>query len=137
MKECRTFQKHISETIWYNHSSMAQHVSVNGIKFSVGDTVRVHQKIQEGEKTRTQIFEGLVIAIKNRESGKSFVVRKIATGSIGVERIFPLHTPAIEKVERVQLGHVRRAKLYYLRDRIGKAAMNIRKKVGAKAQKEK
>ena len=116
---------------------MAQHLSVNGTKFSVGDTVRVHQKIQEGDKTRTQIFEGLVISIKNRESGKSFVVRKIATGGIGVERIFPLHTPFIEKIERTQLGNVRRAKLYYLRDRIGKAAMNIRKKVGAQAQKAK
>jgi large subunit ribosomal protein L19 len=108
---------------------MAQHLNVNGVKFSVGDTVRVHQKIQEGEKTRTQIFEGLVISIKNRESGKSFVVRKVATGGIGVERIFPLMSPFIEKIELVQMGVVRRSKLYYLRNRLGKAAMNVRKKV--------
>lgn len=113
---------------------MAQHLSVNGTNFSVGDTVRVHQKIRENDKTRTQIFEGLVISIKNRESGKSFVVRKIATGGIGVERIFPLFTPSIEKIERIQMGDINRAKLYYLRDRIGKAAMNIRKKVTDKSK---
>lgn len=112
---------------------MAQHLTNNGSSFSVGDTVRVHQRIRENDKTRTQIFEGLVISIKNRESGKSFVVRKIASGGIGVERIFPLFTPSIEKIERIQIGDVRRAKLYFLRDRIGKAAMNIRKKVVEKS----
>jgi len=108
---------------------MAQHLSINNMTFSVGDTVRVHQRIQEGEKTRTQIFEGLVIGIQNSQSGKTFTVRKIATAGIGVERIFPVYSPIIEKVERQQQGQVRRAKLYFLRDRIGKAAMNIRKKV--------
>ena len=113
---------------------MAQHLSVNGVSFSVGDTIRVHQKIRENDKTRTQIFECLVISSKNRESGKSFIVRKFGAGGIGVERIFPLHTPSIEKIERVQLGEVRRAKLYYLRDRIGKAAMNVRKKISEKSR---
>lgn len=118
----------------YNLFLMAQHISVNNMEFSVGDTVRVHQRIQEGEKTRIQIFEGLVIAIQNKQSGKSFTVRKIATGGIGVERIFPVFSPVIERVERKQLGHVHRAKLFFLRDRIGKAAMNIRKKVNASAK---
>lgn len=113
---------------------MAQHISINNMEFSVGDTVRVHQRIQEGDKTRTQIFEGLVIAIQNKQSGKTFTVRKIATGGVGVERIFPVFSPVIEKVERKQMGHVRRAKLYFLRDRIGKAAMNIRKKVDTRAR---
>ena len=109
---------------------MAQHLNVKNTSFSVGDTIRVHQKIQEeGDKSRTQIFEGLVIAIKNSQSGKTFTVRKIATGGIGVERIFPIHTPFIEKIETKQAGQVRRAKLYFLRGRIGKAAMNVRKKV--------
>lgn len=108
---------------------MAKYLSINGINISVGDTVRVHQKIKEGEKSRIQIFEGVVIAIANRLAGKNFTVRKIASGSIGVERIFPVLSPAIEKVELKQAGIVRRAKLFYLRDRIGKAATTIKKKV--------
>lgn len=107
---------------------MAQSVTHNETTFAVGDTVAVHQKIKEGDKTRTQIFEGVVIAIKNRQNGKSFTVRKIGANGIGVEKIFPLHTPLIDKIERRQVGKVRRAKLYYLRDRVGKAAMNIRKR---------
>lgn len=108
---------------------MAKYINLNGTNISVGDTVRVHQKIKEGEKFRVQIFEGVVIAIAGREAGKTIAVRKIATGGIGVERIFPVHSPAIDKIELKQQGIVRRAKLFYLRDRIGKAATTIRKKV--------
>jgi large subunit ribosomal protein L19 len=108
---------------------MAQHLQLNDMKFSTGDTVRVHQRIKEGEKTRIQIYEGVVIAIQNRQSGKTFTVRKIATGAIGVERIFPVYSPMIEKVEVKQAGMVRRAKLFYLRNRIGKAATSIRKRL--------
>lgn len=107
---------------------MSKYITINDKSFSVGDIVRVHQKIEEGGKTRIQIFEGALIAVSNRQSGKSFTVRKIASGGMGVERIFPLYTPLIEKVELKQAGNVRRAKLFYLRDRIGKAAMAIRKK---------
>lgn len=88
-----------------------------------GDTVKVHQKIREGEKERIQIFEGLVIAKKHGDGlNGSFTVRKIAVGSNGVERVFPLHSPNIVKVERVKSAEVSRAKLYYMRDRLGKSA---------------
>jgi large subunit ribosomal protein L19 len=86
-----------------------------------GETVRVHVKVVEGEKERTQVFEGLVIAMAGSGSRAVFTVRKISYG-VGVERIFPLHSPRIEKVEVVARGKVRRAKLYYLRERSGKAA---------------
>lgn len=88
-----------------------------------GETVRVHQKIREGEKERIQIFEGLVIAIKHGDGlDGSFTVRKIAAGGIGVERTYPLHSPNIVKVERTRKAEVSRAKLYYMRDRMGKNA---------------
>ena len=91
-------------------------------KFNVGDTVRVHYRIVEGEKERIQVYEGVVIAHKRREtSTATFTVRRVVGGE-GVERVFPLHSPRVEKVEVTREGHVRRAKLYYLRDRIGKAA---------------
>ena len=86
-----------------------------------GDTVLVHQRIKEGDKERTQIFEGVVIGIKNRGPRSSLIVRKVSYG-ICVEKVFPLHSPIIEKIEIRQKGKVRRAKLYYLRERIGKAA---------------
>jgi len=86
-----------------------------------GETVRVHVKVVEGEKERTQIFEGIVIAISGTGSRAMFTVRKISYG-VGVERIFPIHSPRIDKVEVVSHGRVRRAKLYYLRERSGKAA---------------
>lgn len=108
---------------------MAKYLTISDVKLSVGDTVRVHQKIKEGDKNRIQIFEGVIISVANRLSGKTFTVRKVATGGIGVERIFPVMSPAIEKVELKQAGVVRRAKLFYLRDRIGKAATTIRKKI--------
>ena len=89
--------------------------------FNVGDTVRVHFKIVEGEKERIQVFEGVVIRKRKGGVGATFTVRKISYG-IGVERIFPLHSPRIEKVEIVNRGRVRRARLFYLRKLRGKAA---------------
>lgn len=89
-------------------------------KFTVGDTVQVHQRILEGQKERVQIFEGTVIAIKGTGTGETFTVRRIVQGE-GVERIFPVHSPRIAKVEVKRSGRVRRAKLYFLRDRVGKA----------------
>lgn len=90
-------------------------------RFRPGDTVRVHVKIKEGDKYRIQVFEGVVIARKNNGISSTFTVRKVSFG-YGVERIFPLHSPIIEKLEVVKGGKVRRAKLYYLRGRRGKAA---------------
>ena len=87
----------------------------------VGDLVKVHVKIKEGEKFRIQIFEGTVIAKKHGGINETFTVRRVAHGC-GIERVFPLHSPTVEKVELVRNGKVRRAKLYYLRDRVGKAA---------------
>ena len=89
--------------------------------FKVGDTVKVHFKIIEGKTERIQIYEGLVIAIKNSRVGKTFMVRKNSYG-VGVERVFPLHSPRVTRVEVVRPGKVRRAKLYYIRGKIGKAA---------------
>ncbi len=90
-------------------------------KLRSGDTVRVHVKIKEGDKFRIQIFEGVVLCIKRHGISSTFTVRKVSSG-YGVERIFPLHSPIIEKVEVVKQGKVRRARLYYLRGRRGKAA---------------
>ncbi len=86
-----------------------------------GDTVRVHVKIKEGDKYRIQVFEGVVIAFKHNGISSTFTVRKVTSGC-GVERIFPLHSPIIDKLEVVKSGKVRRARLYYLRGRRGKAA---------------
>ena len=88
---------------------------------AIGDTVRVHIRVKEGSRERIQVFEGTVIAKKHGGIEESFPVRRISYG-IGVEKVFPLHAPSIEKVEVVRHGKVRRAKLYYLRDRVGKAA---------------
>ena len=90
-------------------------------EFTPGDTVRVHVKIREGDKERIQAFEGVVIARKNGGLRETFTVRKISYG-VGVERTFPLHLPHIERIEVITRGHVRRAKLYYLRKLRGKAA---------------
>jgi large subunit ribosomal protein L19 len=90
-------------------------------KFKVGDTVKVHFKIIEGKNERIQVYEGLVIAMKNSQSGKTFTVRKISYG-VGVERVFPVYSPRIAKVEVMRPGKVRRAKLYYIRKKIGKGA---------------
>jgi len=88
-------------------------------KIKIGDTVRVYVKIKEGDKTRTQVFEGVAIKKKGSGTGATFTVRRISYGE-GVERTFPLHSPAIEKIEVKKKGSVRRAKLYYLRERKGK-----------------
>lgn len=87
----------------------------------IGDTVNVHVKIREGEKERIQAFEGTVISRKGSGVAETFTVRRLAYG-VGVERVFPIHSPNVAKVEIVRKGRVRRAKLYYLRDRVGKAA---------------
>ena len=105
--------------------------------FKIGDTVKVHFRIIEGKTERIQIYEGLVIAFKNSKVGKTFTVRKNSYG-VGVERVFPIHSPRIAKVEVVRPGKVRRAKLYYIRDKIGKGAkikeLIVSKKAQAKAQ---
>jgi large subunit ribosomal protein L19 len=99
----------------------AAQMKSNPDQFKVGDTVKVHFKIIEGKNERVQIYEGVVIAMKNAQVGKTFTVRKISYG-VGVERVFPLHSPRIVKVEVVRPGKVRRAKLYYIREKIGKGA---------------
>ena len=98
----------------------AEQLKSDAENFNVGDTVRVHAKIIEGTKERVQVFEGVVIKIQNGGINKMFTVRRISFG-IGVEKTWPLHSPKVTKVEVVRKGRVRRAKLYYLRDRIGKA----------------
>ena len=87
----------------------------------VGDTVRVHNKIKEGNRERIQMFEGTVIAKRGSGVAETFTVRRVAYG-VGVERVFPLHSPNVKDVQVVRYGKVRRSKLYYLRDRVGKAA---------------
>lgn len=100
-----------------SNSSLKENVPV----INVGDTVKVHVNIKEGEKSRIQIFEGTVIAKKHGGINETFTVRRVAHGC-GIERVFPVHSPAVAKVEIVRSGKVRRAKLYYIRKRVGKAA---------------
>jgi len=95
--------------------------------FNTGDTVKVHVKIKEGTRERIQIFEGIVIKRQGGGIAETFTVRRIASG-VGVERTFPVHSPRVENVEVTRRGHVRRARLYYLRDRVGKAAFKIKEK---------
>ena len=102
-------------------------------QFKVGDTVKVHFKIVEGKNERIQMYEGLVISFKNSRVGKTFTVRKNSYG-VGVERVFPLHSPRVTKVEVMRAGKVRRAKLYYIRGKIGKAA-KIKELITHKARK--
>jgi large subunit ribosomal protein L19 len=97
-------------------------------RFAVGDTVKVFFKIVEGKTERVQLYEGLVIAVKGAGVRKTFTVRKNSYG-VGVERIFPLHSPRVEKVEVSRRGKVRRAKLYYIRDKVGKGA-KIKERLG-------
>ncbi len=94
--------------------------------FKAGDTLRVHVKIVEGDKQRIQVYQGVCIKRTNNGLGSTFTVRKIS-GGMGVERVFPLHSPTVEKIENLMVGRVRRAKLYYLRNLQGKAA-RIREK---------
>ncbi|MCL2774195.1 MAG: 50S ribosomal protein L19 [Oscillospiraceae bacterium] len=90
-------------------------------KFNIGDTVRVHNKIKEGTRERIQMFEGTVIAKRGGGINETFTVRRVSYG-VGTEKTFPLHSPHVDKVDVIRAGKVRRAKLYYLRDRVGKRA---------------
>ncbi len=107
---------------YIEHFEKAQVEAKNVPEFKAGDTVRVAVEIKEGEKTRIQNFEGVCIAIKGEGTGKTFTVRKIGANNVGVERIFPLYSDSIKDIKVLRRGRVRRAKLYYLRDRRGKAA---------------
>ena len=98
-----------------------QQMKADAPVIEVGDTVKVHVKIKEGNRERVQIFEGTVIAKKHGSVGETFTVRRLSYG-VGVEKVFPVHSPSIDKVEVVRHGKVRRAKLYYLRSRVGKSA---------------
>ena len=101
----------------------AEYLRTDLPEFKAGDTVKVYQIIKEGDKQRTQIFEGLVISKKgSKTTDASFIVRKTYNGQIAVEKVYPLHSPLIEKMEVIKRGRVRRAKLYYMRDRFGKKA---------------
>ncbi|MGN0624524.1 MAG: 50S ribosomal protein L19 [Oscillospiraceae bacterium] len=100
-----------------SNSSLKSEVPV----LNIGDTVKVNVRIKEGDKSRIQIFEGTIIAKKHGGINETFTVRRVAHGC-GIERVFPVHSPVVEKVEVVRSGKVRRAKLYYLRKRVGKAA---------------
>ena len=99
----------------------AGQIKENAPVIKIGSTVKVHVKIREGERERIQVFEGTVIARNNSGIAETFTVRRVSYG-VGVERVFPVHSPNVDKVEIVREGKVRRAKLYYLRDRVGKAA---------------
>lgn len=128
---------------------MANFLNIGEIKISIGDTIAIHYRLIEKEKVsgktkkevkeevreRIQIFEGIVIAIRGSAENKSFTVRRIGTGAIGIERIFPAESPWIKKVEVKSHAKVRRAKLYYLRDKVGKEAEKLKEKVLQKKQK--
>lgn len=104
----------------------AKHLKDKIPEFGPGDTLRVHTKIKEGDKERIQVFEGVVIQQRGKGIGRTFTVRKVSAG-VGVERVFPLHSPNVTKIERLRQGRVRRAKLFYLRELTGKSA-RIREK---------
>lgn len=113
-----------------------EHTKKNVPNFRIGDTVRVHTRIVEGEKERTQIFTGTVIARKGTGLSETFSVHRVAYGE-GMERVFPLHSPRIAKIEVVKEGHVRRGKLYYLRGSSGKSAkVKGRFRAGAKREEQ-
>ncbi len=105
----------------------AEQFRKNPLDFSVGDSVRVHTKVVEGDKERIQVFAGVVIAHRGRGLNETFTVRRISYGE-GVERVFPVHSPRIDKVEIERRGKVRRAKLTYLRQRVGKSATAVKEK---------
>lgn len=96
-------------------------------QIEIGDTIKIDVKIREGERERIQVFEGTVIAKKGSGISETFTVRRVSYG-VGVERVFPIHSPNVQGIKLVRKGHVRRAKLYYLRDRVGKAA-KLREKI--------
>lgn len=115
-------------------SIVAGQIKADAENFKIGDTVKVYFKIIEGKTERIQVYEGLAICFRNQGISKTFTVRKISYG-VGVERVFPLHSPRIQKVEVVRPGRVRRAKLYYIRGKIGKKA-KIRELISKKATEE-
>jgi large subunit ribosomal protein L19 len=102
------------------------HMRIDIPAYRIGDTVKVHVKIREGEKERIQVFEGVVLRTHRAKMGATVTVRKVSYG-VGVERIFPIHSPQIEKIEILRRGRIRRSRLYFLRHRVGKAA-RIREK---------
>ena len=112
---------------------MANHFSFNDQIINVGDTVRLHQQIKEGEKSRVQIFEGIIIAVQNEAASRTFTIRRMAANGIGVEKIVPVNLPGLVKIQIKSKGDVRRAKLFYLRDRIGKAATRVKEKATVRA----
>ncbi|MBN2443499.1 MAG: 50S ribosomal protein L19 [Spirochaetales bacterium] len=112
-----------------------EQIKENMLNFNIGDTIKVHYKIIEGKNERIQVFEGVCIAIKGSGISKTFTVRKISYG-VGVERVFPINSPKIEAIDMIRRGRIRRAKLYYLRDRMGKAA-KIRELIIKKGMKRK
>src|SRR3989338_9625029 len=107
---------------------MALAIKIKDTEINVGDTVRIGQKIREGEKERLQNFEGVVIAVKGNFGERTVTVRRIVVGGVGVEKIFPVDLPNIEKVAVVKRANVRRAKLYYLRQRKGKLALKLKER---------
>jgi large subunit ribosomal protein L19 len=104
---------------------MAISINIKDVAVHVGDIIRVHLRILEGDKERVQIFEGMVIAIRGRGDNASFTIRKISAANIGVERIFPVITPWITKIEVKKKGEVRRAKLYYVREQSARQVSQI------------
>src|SRR5258708_4282741 len=110
----------------------------NEVNFGVGDGVKVYLKVKDGEKTRSQVFEGIVIGIKGRDEGKSFTVRKIGAAKVGIEMIFPLNTPSLEKMEVVRHGTegVQHAKLYYVREKSSREIETIYSRASKKNQKQ-
>jgi large subunit ribosomal protein L19 len=111
----------------------AEQVKDGAETFRIGDTVKVHYRIVEGKTERVQIYEGLVIAANNSGISRTVTVRKISYG-VGVERIFPVYSPRVEQIEVVRHGKIRRAKLYYMRDRIGRKAVKVRELIKSKKQ---
>ena len=109
-----------------------ENVKENVAEFNIGDTVKVYYKIKEGNKERIQVFEGIIIKVQGGGVNQTFTVRKISYG-VGVEKTFLVHSPLVEKVELVRVGKARRARLFYLRDRVGKAA-KTKEQVGARIE---
>lgn len=103
-------------------------------KFGVGDTIVVSQRIKEGDKERLQLFEGDVLAIRRKGIASTFTIRKIGSNAVSIERIFPFYSPLIESIKFVRKGKVRRAKLFYMRERVGRAA-RVREQVESKSEK--
>jgi large subunit ribosomal protein L19 len=104
---------------------MANSTTICSTPVHVGDLVKLHLKVVEGDKERTQVFEGMIIGIRGRQENMTFRIRKVAAGNIGVERIFPVQTPWITKVELKKPGNVRRAKLYYVREKSARQVAQI------------